>query len=350
MEGLSVHLERLLDSARTAPSYDNSQPWRFSVSGEARDTISFRVDPTRDASVPESDGTMARIAIGAALECACVAAARMGANVRFLERQPGALVTISITAPKRLAEPDRARTRRVTNRRPYDGRAFDDATAQVLKEATKPRDRAQTHWFGRERVRVLGPLFEQADELFFQDAGLRERTLSAVRFDVKDREEVTRGISVGSLELTAAERATLVGLRRPAIDPHVAAVEFKKMGGRARRLIESSSGVCIITTDGTGDVADVHVGRALQRAWMALTHHGLAAQPMTTVMSLAHSSLAADPETGPRVMAVLTAFRRAFPSVSKDSRIAFLMRFGWAEAPSCRVGRLPLEESLEHLA
>ncbi len=345
MEGLSVHLERLLEAARSAPSHDNSQPWRFSVSGER---ISFGVDSTRD---PSPDGTMARIAIGASLECACVAAARMGATVRFVERQPGALVTVSITSPKRLAEPDLSRTRRVTNRRPYDGRAFDDATAQALKEATKPRDRAQTHWFGRERVRALGPLFEQADELFFLDADLRERALSAIRFDVKDREEVARGLSVGSLEPTAADRASLVRLadfraaNRP-VDPQIAAVEFKKMGGRARRLVESASGVCIITTAGDDEMGDVHVGRAVQRAWMALTHRGLAAQPMTTMLSLARSSLAADPELGPRVMAVLTAFRRAFPSVGKDARIAFLMRFGWAEAPSCRVGRLPLEDSL----
>lgn len=345
MEGLSVHLERLLEAARTAPSCDNNQPWRFTVSGEARDTISFSVDPTRD---PSSDGTMARIAIGAAIECACVAAARMGANVRFLERRPGALVTISVTAFKRVAEPDLSRTRRVTNRRTYDGRAFDDATAEKLREATKPRDRAQTHWFGRERVRALGPLFEQGEELFFLDPALRERALSSLRFDVKDREEVTRGLSVGSLELTAAERATLVSLRKREgnTDPQVAAVEFRKMGARARRLVESASGVCVVATDLSGEMADVHVGRAVQRAWMALTHHGLVAQPMTTMMSLAQSSLAADPEAGARVMAALTAFRRAFPSVPKESRIAFLMRFGWAEPPSCRVGRLPLEESL----
>jgi len=339
MEVTSVHIERLLEAARTAPSRDNTQPWRFTVHGDAGERISFGLDHERD---PFPDKTMARIAVGAAVECACVAAARMGSAVRFQEPHEGALVTMSITAPKRLPEPDLARTRRVTNRRAYDGRALDDATAHSLREATPARDRAQTHWFGRERVRALGPLFEQAEELFFLDAGLREQTLSAIRFDVKDRDEVARGMSLGSLELSAGERATLAGLRR-SLDPRFAAAELKKMGARARRLIESASGVCIITTVGSDPMADVDVGRAMQRAWMALTQRGLAAHPMTTMMSL---SLALSVADEARAAALLAAFRRAFPSVGPEARIAFLMRFGWAEPPSCRVGRLPLKDSL----
>ena len=340
MEGIPAHIERALDAARTAPSHGNAQPWRFAVDGE---TISFSIDHERDTS---PDGTMARIGIGAAIECACVAAARMGATVRFQAPSEGALVTLSITGPKRLPDPDLARTRRITNRRIYDARPLDDATLRVLRDATAARDRAQTQWFGRERVRALGPLFEQADALFFSISRLRERQVFGIRFDVKDREEVSYGLSVGSLELSSGERATLMGLRKP-LDPRVAAGELKKMGARARRLVESASGVCIITTVGSDPMADVDVGRAVQRAWMVLTQRGLAAQPMTTMMSLSIAAADAGADADPRIGGLLTAFRGVFPNVPQDTRIAFLMRFGWAEAPSCRVGRLPLEESLQ---
>ena len=307
------------------------------------ETISVGIDHERDTS---PDGTMARIGIGAAIECACVAAARMGATVRFQSPREGALVTMSITGAKRLADPDLSRTRRVTNRRIYDARPLDDATLRALRDATPARDLAQTHWFGRERVRALGPLFEQADALFFSISWLRERQLFTIRFDVKDRDEVQYGLSVGSLELSSAERTTLVGLRRP-LDPRVAAAELKKMGARARRLMESASGVCIITTVGSDPMADVDVGRAMQRAWMVLTQRGLAAHPMTTMTSLSLAAADAGAEADPRIGEVLAAFRGVFPNVPQDTRIAFLMRFGWAEAPSCRVGRFPLEESLQ---
>ncbi len=337
MSAILPHVARVLDAARTAPSHDNAQPWRFVVDGE---TVSFGVDHARDAS---RDGAMARIAIGAALECAHVAAARMGATVRLESPREGSLVTLSITNPKRLPDPDLSRTRRVTNRRVYDGRALDDATLLALRDAVPERDLAQTHWFGRERVRALGPLMEKAQEVLYLDAASRERALAAIRFDVKDREDVERGLSLGSLELTSAERSALVGLRKPGMSGVVSAA-VKTMATRARRLMESASGVCVITARGADPMADVDVGRSMQRAWMALTQRGLAAHPMTTIMALVPTS---DTEPDGHLATLLTAFRQTFPNVAPDAHIAFLMRFGWADPPSLRVGRLPLEQSCE---
>src|SRR5437867_8827203 len=88
MEGLAEHIEKVIDAAQSAPSHHNAQPWRFTVDG---DTISFAIDHERD---PSPDGTMARIAIGSALECATISAARMGATLRYQPPREGALVTI----------------------------------------------------------------------------------------------------------------------------------------------------------------------------------------------------------------------------------------------------------------
>jgi len=48
----------------------------------------------------------------------------------------------------------------------------------------------------------------------------------------------------------------------------------------------------------------------------------------------------------PRIAAVLASARAAFPSLERGSRIALFLRFGWAQAPTARVRRLPLEESV----
>ena len=122
---IAPHIERILDAARIAPSKDNMQPWRFVVEGE---TISFLVDHERDRSPANASGRMARIAVGAALECTLLRAGRMGATVRFQTPRANALVTLTITEPKRIPEPDKALVRRATNRRLYDGRPLDDAT------------------------------------------------------------------------------------------------------------------------------------------------------------------------------------------------------------------------------
>ena len=62
-----AHIARILDAARIAPSRDNLQPWRFLVEGE---TVSFLVDHERDRSPANAGGRMARVAVGAAIECA----------------------------------------------------------------------------------------------------------------------------------------------------------------------------------------------------------------------------------------------------------------------------------------
>lgn len=335
MVALSAHLERILEAACSAPSRDNLQPWRFTV--DADDTISFGVDHSRERALG-----MARVAVGAAVECACVAAARMGATVRFQPPREGALVTISVGAPKRLPDPDLARTRRATNRKLYDGRALDDATWQALHKSTPARDLAETHWFGRERVRALGPLVEQAEELFWRDARLREDALAAVRFDVKDRDVVDRGLSVGSLELSAGERAALAEFRRPVGSGSTEAA-IKLLAARARRQMESASGVLLVTAKSEDPAADVDVGRAMQRAWMTLTQKGIAAQPMTAVVALGQDGEGA---ADVRVVALLEVFRAAFPHLAPDARVAFVMRFGYAEPPTVRAGRMPPDESI----
>jgi nitroreductase len=338
---LASHIERILDAARIAPSENNMQPWRFLVEGE---TVSFLVDHERDRSPANATGRMARIAVGASLECALLRAGRMGATVKFLPPHPGALVTVSITGPKRVVEPDKALVRRATNRRLYDGRALDDATFTWLTEATAPLEGTRTHWFGRERVRTLGPIVEVGDTLFYADAGLREAALRAVHFDVRDREEVTHGQSVGSLELSAPERVTFESLRHTQPDRLASTGAFQKMGARARRLMESASGVCVITTKGFDAASDVMVGRCMQRAWLALTRRGLVAQPMMAIPSLeAAAGKLADADGSAAAVASLAA---AFPSFERDARIAILMRIGWAPPPTIIVRRLPLEESV----
>ncbi|HEY8087699.1 MAG TPA: nitroreductase family protein [Polyangiaceae bacterium] len=345
---LAPHIERILEAARLAPSHDNWQPWRFVVEGE---TISFLVDHERDRSPANAGGRSARMAVGASLECALLRAARMGATVRFETPRPNALVTITVTSPKRTPEPDKALVGRATNRRLYDGRPLDDATFAWLQAATPPLDGTRTHWFGRERVRVLGPILEEGEARFFGDPHLREAALRAVHFDVRDREEVSHGLSLGCLELSTSERLTFDALRHTPQDRLAALGAFKKMGARAQRLVESASGVCVIATQGSEPASDVAVGRCMQRAWLALTRRGLVAHPMMSIPALetilelgdqAGTQLAERERTG----ALVASLRAAFPNVERGSRIAFLMRVGWAPPPTTRVRRLPLEESV----
>jgi nitroreductase len=353
---LPTHIEKILDAARIAPSHDNLQPWRFVVSGE---TISFLVDAERDR-LPPSERERERershghtraavLAVGAALECALVRAGRMGALVRFETPAAGALVTVSITQPKRVPEPDKALMRRTTNRHAYDGRPIDDATFTWLSDATPVLDGARTTWFGRERVRTVGPIVAEGEELLYASPFTREAAIHSVRFDARDREEVLYGLSVGCLELNPAERMALDALRHAPQDQLVATNTSRRMGARAQRLVESASGVCVISTKGADPAADVAVGRSMMRAWLALTRKGLVAQPMGAIPVLENmlelDAGGAFPERG-RIGSVVQSLRAAFPNLEREARIGALLRFGWAPAPTAIVRRRSLADSL----
>jgi hypothetical protein len=262
-------------------------------------------------------------------------------------------VTITVSEAKRFPDPDKAIRRRGTNRRLYDARALDDMTLTALRNATPPLEIVRTHWFGRERVRLLGPIVEEAETLVYANARLRDAALAGMRFDARDREEVTHGLSVGSLELSASDRIALDSLRRSPNDL-LASMVSKRMGARARKLIESASGVCIVSVRGSDPVSDVVVGRCVQRAWRALAHLEIEAHPMTSIMGMeamlgieetgSFGDLASEPTA-----AVITNLRSAFPSVEKGSRVAFMMRFGWAPPAAVRVGRHALTESVDEI-
>ncbi len=344
---LLPHIEHILDAARIAPSWGNTQPWRFHVEGEA---VSFFVDGEREPRyLPE----LARISLGCAVECAFVRAGRMGATVRF-ETPPraGALATLVFSAPKRFPEPDKAVMRRATNRHAYDGRAVDEATRTWLLNSTQPLEGARAHWFGRERVRALGPILEEAETFYYGDPRLREQTVQSIRFDVRDREEVTHGVSVGSLELSAAERVTMDALRNTPQDRMAPTGAPQKMGARARRLIESSSGVLLVTRPADDPAASVAVGRLVLRAWLGLTRRDLVAHPMCAVQALeaVYGDEGSDSPELARVKAVIASFRAAFPSIPENAATAVLMRYGWAPAPTTPSRRRPLEESVAIVA
>jgi hypothetical protein len=95
-----------------------------------------------------------------------------------------------------------------------------------------------------------------------------------------------------------------------------------------------------------GEATDLVVGRAMQRAWLALSAEGLAVQPMMSLLVLEnvweHGDAALLDSLGRGTLAGLRReFRALVPEIG-GRRPAFLMRFGFAPAPSGRTGRLPL--------
>jgi hypothetical protein len=345
MEPESGAFDSLLVHAICAPSGDNTQPWRFIVDPTCG-RIALRVDETRDRSPMNAGQRMARIAVGAALENLLQSARALGWTAALEPAGPPDLAVVRLSEDGTESANLDVITSRVTNRRPYDARPVPEEILREFSQEVPELDGVSTHWIvDRDRIRGLAEVIGSADALMFGEPSMRQAFLSKVRFDAMANEPVDEGLCLGSLEVAGFDRMALRMMRR-------APNWVIKLGGagrifaaKARQLVESSSGLCLIAAPDGSEETDLSVGRAMQRAWLALTSRGFAAQPMMSLPVLENVLDHGDPaivaSVGRDRVTSLGACFRAMVTELGDRRPAFLLRFGFAPAPTGRTGRLP---------
>src|SRR5262249_8275088 len=127
-------------------------------------------------------------------------------------------------------------------------------------------------------------LVSYADALVFRDRSRRQALLSNVCFSAGS--PPGNGLTAATLELSMAQR---LALRLAARAPNwvVKCSGFLRLvTSHVRRLVHSASGLCLIVAPDGEAGTDLHVGQAMQRAWLALTAAGLAVQPMSSPVIL----------------------------------------------------------------
>ncbi|MDB5810103.1 MAG: thiamine biosynthesis protein ThiF [Betaproteobacteria bacterium] len=89
-------IEKILDLARWAPSGDNTQPWRFEVTGDL--TVTIHGFDTREYCVYDFDGHPSQISLGALLETLLIAASSYGMRAEIARREdlPAAKPTFDV--------------------------------------------------------------------------------------------------------------------------------------------------------------------------------------------------------------------------------------------------------------
>ena len=348
--GIRSPLESLVTAAVQAPSGDNLQPWRFVLDPNQR-TIAIYVDEARDPSPMNAGQRMSRIAVGAALENLLRAAENLGYGTQLQPPRDNASAVVRVTdSDGSGGQIDPVIAARVTNRRVYEARCLPQDLADKLRRECPEWDGVRTHWIDdRTRLGPLASLIGRADALMLGEASIRRDFIGSVSFDAPSDTVVKEGLPLESLELSALDR---IGLR---LMPHIPDFLLKMLGARrlfaaaARRLVESASGLCLVVEAEGTPQSEVLAGRAMQRAWLALTASGLAAQPMMSLAILENVLSRGTPELlaslgRDKAAALIEEFHDLVPEIG-DGNVAFIMRFGLAPAPTVRAGRLPLEAS-----
>lgn len=349
-------LLQILDFARWAPSGDNTQPWRFEVTGPR--SVAVHGFDTRTHCVYDLDGHPSQIAIGAMIETVAIAAShhqlRMQAARRPSSPETHPVFDLEFIAdPAVVADPLFGSIQsRSVQRRPLKTTPLTPSQKQALGAAVgSPYD---IQWIERpaERLSVAKMLFHSAkirlvtpeayrvhkdiiqwnaqfsdDRVPDQALGTDPLTTRLMRFVMKSwqRVELFNRFFAG----TWAPRIQL-----DFVPGFACAAHFLLLAPSPARTIDDY----------------VSAGRAMQRFWLMATHLGLQLQPEVTPLVFtryAREGVAFSKTPGADLMAKQLD-RRFVAVVGEDAvaRAVFMGRVGLGQPAKARSLRRPLASLL----
>lgn len=273
-------LEACLSAAVAAPSFFNSQPWRYRLDPDTV-TLEVRAAPERSLRHADPVGRALHVSVGASVFNLRVAAVHFGWSpvVRLLPSadDPGLLATVRLTAPahrttvRHRSDLYQAVWRRHSSRMPFSGRPIPPPVRTELAEA------AHT---------------EGALLAFPAPAGTTRLLHVTAVAEHRNRLDADRGAE-SRRWLHADENVPLgIGLPRTALGPQDAREQIPMRDFNARRHpqrlsaqdFESNPIIALLTTEHDRRTDWLRAGQALEHVLLVATAHGLRAsllhQPM----------------------------------------------------------------------
>ena len=333
----------ILRAGITAPSADNSQPWRFTWSGD--DELALRIDPARSGRVSDIRYILSDLAAGACLENMLVRARALGyaADVQTFPRDDDALGVARIRwrrDPEGQPEPLAAAIeQRHTDRSfPWRGPITGEAQARLDAQA-RSIPGAQLWWpqSSSDRSAALR-VIRQAETLRFRSPTLHAELFSSIRFAAGWRDACEEGLAPATLAVEPPMRPVFKAMRRPVVMRTLNRLGAASMlGWRSAWLpIRLSPGLCLLVIPSTARFDVLAGGRALQRVWLQATLDGLSVQPYAAAGVLSLGFVPVEPAFQP----VLSDLASALSDLCGPGRGLVFLRLGHARsAPRQRSGR-----------
>jgi hypothetical protein len=267
---------RIIELACRAPSFHNTQPWRWRIVGD--ETVELYADRGRQLRVADPDGRNLAISCGSALHHAEVAARALGLTpeVSLAPAEAGDLLaTIELspghTTPAALEELE-ALERRGTDRRRFTSWPVPEGRLTHLAEAASGWGAYVvpitdvTGRFHTERLLTLAMVTQTADQAYV--------------------EEQRGWVEHGSVDGVPAPNAAPASPGRAPSRPHRYASDAETASPATGTAIESTDSVLAICTAGDHQTEWLHAGQALSALWLRAIRDGLSVVPLSQVIEV----------------------------------------------------------------
>lgn len=352
----SESLRFILQAGASAPSADNSQPWRFDCF-EGR--IDLLIDRARTGLFFDANGAATLMSAGAAAENMRLAADSLGLAATLRKSNSfadtGLVASLYLQQGASTGDPlAEVICRRMTHRGLYErSRTVPPAAREAMENALWPLPGSRIHWGDSPTARRdLTQAAFGADLVRYTHPVIHKDFHETLRFGA-DAIRRPDGLAEETLGI---EKPLTFPLR--LLSPWPVAGFFNRLGlhyfmaWRGCWLpMQTAPEIGALICHDTMDYFDA--GRALERVWLAATDAGLAFQPMGALPLLLvrlHElqGKGLKPHHQQRLRELDRLWRRACrPQIdSSQERLIMIFRTGYAKKPAPRSHRRPLEEFL----
>ncbi|WP_377270388.1 hypothetical protein [Peterkaempfera sp. SMS 1(5)a] len=322
----------LEDHCRRAPSRHNTQPWTLVYE---RDRITIHWQPERLLPCTDPDRRDLFLSLGAFLETCLIVASGAGLAVRAaVDLDEG-----KHRAARLLPADSRYRTPFTLTTVETRGCARGQHRPGPLTgtELSAARDQLAPLPFARLvhlHTREIAALARRADRRLLADRRAAAELRSWLRPTARHPRHALDGLSGPALELTPAGATVLAACLTSPLHPLLRTLALPRLLAAAHhRPLRADGSVLVLVGDASGrrgpDAATpqglIEHGRALARAWYALTEHGVRVHPLAALID--------DPRTGPLLAARL--------GIGEERRILCVFRAGHAMQQPERSARIP---------
>jgi len=284
-------IDFLLKAGIQAPSGDNAQPWKFSLS---ENSISVYLDREADESFFNINQIASIISCGAVVENIKIAASNFDieTDVNYLPYNntdnPMVTLDFSFSDDKQKIQKDillNCIWKRKTNRRFYNKSSVSSLVLDETKLSLSSLSGTNVYFVTeKEKLKNLARMVFKVDQIRTQNRSLHEHLNKMIRFTDQEVQLKKDGFPLKNLEAGIAGELFLKATKSWHIMNALNKTGISKIVAfHSYQGIVSSSGVALVTVDGLDNESFLKGGRALERTWLTLTRLGFSVQPMTAI-------------------------------------------------------------------
>jgi hypothetical protein len=335
-----MDISAILAQSLSAPSGDNCQPWRFSIS--ENNTVELYNEPSADQSLYNFGQSASYIAEGALLENISIVAGSFGAEAVIKTFPDSANINhvATITFRDSMRGPDPFYpyvAKRATNRKPYDKKLLTDLELQELQNAVEHNSHVMLA-NGAEEIKKLSWAASRNEQLVLSNYGLHKFLFDHVRWTDKEANETRNGFPIKTLELVGPQGLVFRLVKRWQVMKFFSIFGLPSLvAADNRKIYETSGGFGIVTQVDDSPDSFLATGRLIQRLWLKATELGLSLHPLTGVVLLRNRLQAGERSQFTEQQKALIgqahkSIREVF-DLSDDTIISFMWRMGHATMP-----------------